>query len=331
MLLVTTASRNPQLVITGVTQNLPIAERLSFQGFTAGKCETMFQASSMQLVSVGVDYLTVVGHSKESIDKMREIAFSLMEVEQSAGMFSRVLGFAGYEGFQVGSVYYGERADGCIVRLGGHLAAAHYKRLLEVSDNVTRLDLQSTCRIEGDVSRFIRQLFTTHRKFSNSFNRAPKPSLFIGRDDSCTMYSGSRSSDRYGRIYDKGKESGLSSFQNCVRFEVEFKGKRARRLSYALSQRVTKLSELSATVWRFFSERGVLLRLASVFSTSCEFLNSSISRGKSTDFERVLTWFSRSVRPSVSRLVDGGLLGSVRFALGLGVGTEQGALVSAFP
>lgn len=291
----------------------------------------MFQASSMKLVSVGVDYLTCVGHSAESVEKMREIAFALMEVEQSAGMFSRPLGFAGYEGFQVGSVYYGERDDGCIVRIGGHLAAAHYRRLLKVCDNVTRIDLQSTCRIDGDVSRFIRQLFTTHRKFSRKFKRAPNPSLFIGRDDSCTMYSGSRTSDRYGRIYDKGLESGLSSFQNCVRFEVEFKGKRARRLSYALSERVTKLSELSATVWRFFAARGVLLRCASIFSTSCEFLNSSYSRGKSTDFERVLAWFTKSVRPSVSRLVSGGFLGSVRFALGLSVAAEQGALVSAFP
>ena len=291
----------------------------------------MFTASQLQLVSVGVDYLTVVGHSTESIDQMREIAFALMEVEISEGMFSRPLGFAGYEGFQVGSVYYGERADGCIVRVGGNLAAAHYQRLLKVSDNVTRIDLQSTCRLEGNVSRFIRGLFTTHKNYSNKFKRAPKPSLFIGRDESCTMYSGSRQSDRYGRIYDKGLESGLSQFQNCVRFEVEFKGKRARRLAYSLGQRVIKFSELSASVWSFFSNRGVLIKFRSVFSNSREILISSLSRARTPDCARVLEWLQRSVRPSVSRLLHGGLLGSVRFALGLSVGTEQGAQVCAFP
>lgn len=320
-----------QLVITGVTQNSPFAERLSFQAVTAGKGIIMFAASSLKLVGVGVDYLTVVGHSDEAVDAMRTIAFSLIEVEQSAGAFSRPLGFAGYEGFQTGSVYYGERPDGCVVRIGGHLAAAHYKRLLEVSDNVTRIDLQSTCQLDGDVSKFIRHQFATHRRYSNRFKKAPRPSLFIGRDDSCTMYSGSRSSDRYGRIYDKGVESGLSQWQNCVRFEVEFKGKRARRIAHGLSEGIIDLLVLSHTVWQFFAERGLLMRLESIFSTSLDFLKSSLVRAKRLDCDRLLAWIHKSVRPSISRLKSRGFSGRLSLALGLSLAPEQRTLVPAFP
>lgn len=291
----------------------------------------MFTASSLSLVSVGVDYLTVVGHSEAAVERMREIAFSLVEVELAAGMFSRPKGFAGYEGFQVGSVYYGERADGCCVRLGGHLASAHYKRLLECADNVTRIDLQSTCKLSGNVSRFIRQQYATHRRFSNQFKKAPQPSLMIGRDESCTMYSGARISDRYGRIYDKGAESGLKQFQNCVRFEVEFKGKRARRIASGLLSGVVELSIISGTVWKFFSDRGLLLKCGSIFCTSCEILISSCVRAKRLDTERLLTWLSKSVRPSISRLKSRGFFGSLSLALGLDLATQQGAQCLASP
>jgi len=291
----------------------------------------MFSASSLELVSIGVDYLTVVGHSKEAVESMRTIAFGLVEVELSAGAFSRPLGFAGYEGFQVGSVYYGERDDGCIVRIGGHLAAAHYHRLLEVADNVTRIDLQTTCRLDGNVSKFIRHQFAMHRRFSNRFKKAPMPSLFIGRDNSCTMYSGSRQSDRYGRIYDKGAESGLKQWQNCVRFEVEFKGKRARRIAHGLSEHLTDIFVLSRTVWSFFSVRGLLIKFESIFSTSREFLNSSVVRAKCLDVDRLLAWLNKSVRPSICRLQSRGFSERLRLALGLSLSVEQRTLVSAFP
>ncbi len=268
-------------------------------------------------VSAGVDWLTATYKIENGLEKPRDIALGLAEVEQSAGEFARPLSWKGYEGFQCGHLLYGERMDGSVVQVSGVLACAHWQRLFECASNVTRVDLQGTFRIDGEPKTVITNHYRQMKQHALKFARAPQPALFIGRDDSRTVYTGSPASDRKGRIYDKGLESGMVQFQNCVRYELVLQKKRALAVARGLSRDVSDFPRIAKTSLSFFEHRGAHVECLANSYTDVETIVSSNSRRKQSNCDEVLKWLSMAVAPSVSRLVNRGLLDQVLLALGL--------------
>lgn len=268
-------------------------------------------------IDAGVDWITATYKRENGLDEPRDIALGLAEVEQSAGEIGRPLSWKGYEGFQCGHLLYGERMDGCVVQLSGFRAGSHWMRLYRCASNVSRIDLQGTFRIDGPVGPSITNHFREMKKHASMFKRAPQPALFIGRDDSRTVYSGSPASDRKGRIYDKGAESGMDHFQNSVRYEVVLTSKRAMGAAHQLSSRCSDLPAIARTALAFFEHRGAYVEPLTTSLTDCVSIETSAVRARPSDCERSLTWLTNSVSPSVKRLVDRGYLQQVLEALNL--------------
>lgn len=269
------------------------------------------------LVSTGCDWITVTCKDPDSIERCKEIAFSLLVSEESMGNFARPWFQSGYEGLQCGHVQWGEREDGCIVRLGSIVASAHWKRLFLAADNCTRLDLQATFRLEGSVKTALRRHYSQIHRHRKLFKRAPRLRRVEDDDGGYTIYSGRRCSDVFGRAYDKGAESGEKQWENCARYEVQYNGERARRVAYSIVARSAELVDLAANVLQFFQHRGAVLRSLLDSLKSQVILMTSTCRAKATDAARVLRWLRHSVSPSVSRLVHHDFLQEVLFSLRL--------------
>lgn len=274
------------------------------------------------LIDAGVDWITATCKPGEGVEKLECTALSLAEVEMSLGFYGRPWSGSGYEGFSVGSVTYGTRPDGAVLRLGGVVAQAHFGRVVTIASNVTRIDLQATFRVEGEVGVALTTHYREMRAHAKQFKRAPGVAIFIGRDYSRTIYSGSRQSDRYGRIYDKGAESKLKQFEGSVRYEQEIKGVRSARVASGIVAGMVNRESIATECLRFFAARGCRTRSLLVPTTdSITIVNATVSRRRS-DTDRSLAWLDKAVRPSVKRLVAMGYSGLVLRSLGLPESTQ---------
>lgn len=207
-------------------------------------------------VCCGVDWITVTARPSAEMELLREQSFALAAVEMSSGEFGRPWRGLGYEGFSVGGVFYGERYDGCIFQLTSHVAASHWRRAYENCTSVTRLDLQATVRTSEDPYAVIKRHYQELRRRNSKLKKAPSLRLVVADSESLTVYSGSPQSERYGYIYDKGRESGQKSFQNCVRYEVRFRGKKAKATAAGLFRFGSSASQVGRRSLAFFADRG---------------------------------------------------------------------------
>lgn len=168
-------------------------------------------SSSNTLLEVGVDYLTVTadGGARGALVEARVIA--LYRDELRAGNFVRPWGMAGYTGFRVGQVEYGTRHDGCVARLRGKLAADHWPKFFAAADNCSRIDEQITVRAGGGARALLRNEYRRALRRHHTNAAAGEVDYRQSTDGGATLYLGKRVSGRFGRVYDKGVQSKLTT------------------------------------------------------------------------------------------------------------------------
>jgi hypothetical protein len=259
----------------------------------------------------GIDYFTATKARTRSANSFVQFANRVVRTEERLGNEKRGWGMSGYKGFRCGGAETGERADGFILRLSSGLADELWKRAYHLADNCSRIDLQVTATIDEAPSTFIAREFKRMARWSNEVKARPVVSILRENRGPATVYSGKRVSDKFGRLYDKGAESGLAHYQNCVRFEVELKGEVARLASLQLFRSKRSRSLCYSGVRQFFEERGGASWPASDF-----LLHLEVNRSPS-DAQQKLAWLRNSVRGTVEWLKARGLEAEVCDALNL--------------
>ena len=269
-------------------------------------------ASTGEVVEVGVDYITAIGKTPESQQSMQALATTLLLEWHDAGNETRPWSMKGYEGFICGPIQVGTRQDSTLMRVTGGEADAQWERVWRISDAVTRVDLQVTLRPKIEAARLVARV----RRQSCSWSNKRKDDPLVGwRGDNrggATVYVGSRFSDRFGRCYVKGVESGLEQYDGTVRFEVQFQKKTCGPLLRSVHQSNVRMVAVAGFVSGFFRSRGVTLLLPAVPTHPLR-----ISR-RPSDLDVKLRWLRDQVSPSIRRLLDAGLYDEVVTALGLG-------------
>lgn len=268
-------------------------------------------------VCCGIDWITVTQRPSPEMELLREQAHALAAVELSRGMFGRPWASLGYEGFTVGGVFYGERYDGCLFQLTSALAASHWRRAYENCTSVTRIDLQVTVRTKEDPYDCIKRHYKEIQKRNSRMRKAPKLRLVVDDSQSLTVYSGRPCSNRFGYIYDKGRESKQKDFQNCVRYEVRLRGKKAKATAAGMFTRGASASQVALRCLAFFAERGCCLRtLIDSFDVLASIDEPSYPKSPST-VERKSQWLQIAVRPTVILLKERIGIDAVEELLGL--------------
>ncbi len=277
----------------------------------------MKQKLSGVFIDAGVDWITVTAKDASKVERLRSFAYALIETELGIGNFGRPWFQSGYVGVACGHIQFGDRQDGCILRLGGQVAKNYWMRLIDMCDNVTRIDLQTTFRADEKPALMVHRHYREIQRKRRLFKRAPRLSRICDDDGGYTLYTGRRCSNVMGRIYDKESESKREEYAGCVRYEVQYNGRRAKWVAKALSSGVYALKDVALSVLEFFSERGCSLRRLMELLSLAVSIDTSAPVEPLTDVKRKLEWLLRSVRPSVRHLVNLGLRAQVFAVLGV--------------
>lgn len=184
----------------------------------------------MQLNQARCDWvtLTTFDHSQQIMGALG----SLYLAEDS-----KRVKIGGYEGALWEGLFYGTSQQRgkfhFMMRGSGEDAETIFWRTSEIDANCTRLDLQITIDIPAGYES--RKLYDALANKDTSWPaRVRGVSIIQSGDKLDTIYIGSRTSERFFRIYVKPDVSGNPAY---LRFEVEFKKSMARAIRHALIEK----------------------------------------------------------------------------------------------
>lgn len=277
-----------------------------------------------EIVDVGIDYLTSTFSGRKSSREAAIKAFDLLENEMQSGNIRKPWAMAGYSGWASGAVQVGHNHDRVLVRLSSHAAHDNWRWFGERADNISRIDYQVTSRTNDTPTRRLAKHWRQARKFKREHKTNASVGAYFGDDSTPTIYLGRRISNRFGRIYDKERESNDDRWKGCVRYEVEYKNDSGTLMTNSLLRSSGPTNQMGCDVLDFFRNRGVPIK---------GFLNgmgnySSIRN--TSDASRRIKWIQSQVAPAARALVEFGMAGELLDALGLKV-SPHGVLALSGP
>lgn len=270
---------------------------------------------------VGIDYITATTKHVHVHSDFGSFGSWLLDESVAQGATAKPWRASGYRGTQAGDRCMGSRTDGRIIRLSGQAANDYWEQLVEFSEKVTRLDLQITIGcVAGPQSTIARHYRAVKaRPYANG--HAFKYRCIVEKVGPTTLYLGSRSSVQFGRIYDKGLESGLPRYQGCVRYEVEVKKPLSDSLARELAFTTNVDHRINAYVREFMGAH------ESAIAGECPSIEipmgvrGSINNGDSLarpdSVEQKVIWLGNQVRPTVQWLIAHGYREAALEALGI--------------
>jgi len=289
------------------------------------------QLDRVRLKEVGIDYITATSHQRTNASPLFAFGAWLVSEEVAQGCVRGNYRAQGYRGFIAGRAAVGLSQQGTICRLSAKVAANHFEQLLNLADNVTRLDVQATL-LPGVLPP--EALLQHHKELLRAQRGRGKPAQFAMRygphgPESCSL--GNRLSDRYGRVYDKGKESGEPEYAGCLRYELELHREQALRYAQRFDATDSQEADMLALLNSFFKSRGLrssplegfaaAARLCSCPAAIVDAIPDPLVRPPTIN--RSIRYLERSIKPLVARLLAAGLHDEVYEALGLPAVTKM--------
>lgn len=214
-----------------------------------------------------------------------------------AGYVAKPWGDHGYRGERIDDVIFGFNGTSLLVQLRSDEARRNWRSLAVQATNISRIDLATTIKPRADVGALARDGYEAARRFRPQRARPTGCSIVEDSKGGQTLYIGSRVSENYGRLYDKGKQSGEEAYSGCWRYEVEYKGKTALAKGRALLAAPRETEAVTGDVHRWFSARGVDPR----FRAGSGSLDSAVP-GRLADDEAWLSYCRKCVQPRNRKL-----------------------------
>lgn len=278
-----------------------------------------------EVIDVEIDYITATSHARSHSSNFAAFASWMVAEEVSRGCKDSSWRATGYHGRHAGGTAFGVGAQGSIVRASSHCAREHWRQLLTLADNVTRLDVQVTVRPVAGPTATLSRHHKELLKAPRSRGKEVKFHAWYGPTGIESIEIGRRVSDRFGRVYDKGLQSGLPEWLGCLRYEVELHRHLALRTALLLDSQELDQAAMVHQVHSFMSVRGLRVGFRNPVSREgavndtlelrkCRIMPSVYD--KPPEVVRALRWLANSVRPSVERLINSGYGEEVSRALG---------------
>lgn len=267
-----------------------------------------------------IDYITTTWPSGSAAAGVPSIANIVdwarrRTAEKGAREEVKAWAWNGYTGWSIGSLCFGDRSDGTILRISSALAHTYVNDKLPTGHNVSRLDI---CIDVWGVSEIDKEI-ALHKDAALAYRATLHSRPFdvrlqetFGRGD--TLYLGSRASGLFIRIYNKDKEQSTDEFyQDCIRYECEIKDDRAAKILERYRVGGYRGMALQESLLGFLERRGI--RALGLHDSSAVYTDADPRlRG---DIDRTLIWYREQIAPSVRRLLSLGYRGDIIEALGL--------------
>lgn len=257
----------------------------------------------MNLYDYGVDWLTMTWDTKnDRLNTAFNVIRNFQELNATEGDDIEEKSWMGYEGTQQGALFVGARGDGMLMRVSG-AAAREVAKLLKESEcagKPTRIDFQTTAKTEeenADALRAVRRKVQANISRKKG-NQARNLATYSSRGRDCGISIGSRCSSTFLRIYDKSLEQNYRVEKGLIRYEVEFKGKRAQE-AWKHYQAAKDGEALSKTLTgQEMAKMGVDMKWLQA-DAQIKF----VSEYQGTSVQKKLAWLERFVSPTVAVLV----------------------------
>lgn len=263
------------------------------------------------VISSGVDWITCTNEGGLTGRYSDEFAEREFIRRADNGERTKPASRLGYVGYEVDGFFYGSRNHGRLMIASGVRAQDLFRPLANLSDNISRLDVQVTLWTHGEQPHLGRQAYACLRHNPPARVRVRNLQLIDGHPQGETCNVGKRASDQYGRIYDKASEALLGQPRTIWRYEVETKRGVARAWSSALCSDRAAPALARALVWEWFTARGLQPPFSSDEASNA--FDLRLARRKSD----ALTWFRDTLSKTVKREVEQHGLATVLDALGL--------------
>jgi len=258
----------------------------------------------MEVIEIGVDWLRLTTHDYDVAVKLENIAERAWLDECARRATRKQRSMLGYDGWGCEHIFFGSRADGWLLQITGAVADDYYAESLGIGANCTRIDLQVTCRLFEDNINYGKhqlELMELERSLGRC-SSTTKPKLIDGRGlDGDTVQLGKRVSDKFGRLYDKYRQSLEDIYYRCWRYEVEYKGEVAKSVYAALekSPSKTRIRDIVCSQWNDWG--------FGVFDVQWSYYKPHEYRRSSYETEKMLNWLAKQVAPSIKKARSNGV------------------------
>ena len=259
-----------------------------------------------------IDWLTITATDAVKRRGLCALGERLVASERKGGNDVRDWRWKAFDGQHCKRATWGRREDCDILQLSGELADEQLDHAYLTGDHCTRIDLAVTWKGGESGRNYAAETEAGVLAWKETSRSTLKVKTICddGRPN-CT-YLGSRTSDIFARVYDKGCESGEPALDGFWRWELEVKGQPAQRTIAALHSCGNRSTLIRDAVCEHFARRGSRPEWCGVDPTLC--INAL--RSPSDDSTR-LGWLASSVRPAVQRLLLNGHANAVFEALGM--------------
>lgn len=257
------------------------------------------------------DWLTCTATTKGLGEPLWALGDALLVEDQTKGEQPTRWQMKGYRGWSTLGCRIGVRSDGVLLSLSGLKCRENSQKALATSEHCSRLDLAVDVHSALEMTSVPQNLYRYLNHVPPRNGRPVKRTLITNSDGGATLYIGSRTSDWFTRIYDKGIEQKAAPPGHWLRFELEIKGRAADGVAAAL-QRAASVQHFSLSV--------VARRLQLVAGIVMYHKYDSVmyhEPPRATSIDRKLRWLSVTVRPTVQVLVEELGVRKVAHALGL--------------
>lgn len=250
-----------------------------------------------EVVDAGVDWITATAQHGSTMWEQEVLASDLLTRAELNGLPIKAEKRLGYTGRTFPGFFAGRREGGSILVASGAFAQDVYRSIANVSDNISRLDVQVTVRTKSDEVHLARHGMAVLRSGSPNTKRTRNATIIEGKKHGETLTLGKRVSDSYLRIYDKGVESNNAPPRTLWRYEAELKRNCADAWYHRLGRSGIDKTVAQSLVWEAFDQRG----LRPVFAPGL--ISSTLERIYSKEDHDTLAWFEDSLRVTVARMI----------------------------
>jgi len=247
-------------------------------------------------VSSGVDWLTCTAKRDGSAEALWAVGERILSDNAAIGYVPARWEAHGYRGWRSDGVRFGGRTDGALVSLSGSKAVENWLDALTAAEHCSRLDLTVDVHLDAEVPSLTRDCYESLFHMPPQNGRPPQRTLINNSDGGSTLYIGSRVSDRFARLYDKGIEQQTARAGKWWRFELELKGNASPFAAASLLSAKSHERQCFDTVADFFRYRSAI-----VIPGWRPTLVRHEARNPTT-VDRQLHWLSSQVRGTVLEL-----------------------------
>jgi hypothetical protein len=232
-----------------------------------------------------------------SADLLSSLSERWMRARASEGYKIKPWRWLGYDGHCTDGISFGARPDGSIIRLSGRVALTHGYQVLRLARQVSRLDLQVTILDVSDDFNWAGQCITTALEDERCKSGMTRTTLINGTPEGRTAYVGTRSSERYYRVYDKHAESRGAYPLGSWRWEIEWKGGRANRIADKVKAKAATPEMCRAVVCAAFADYKIEVPCSPL---PLGWRDCAIH--EETSDEKRLAWLEQSIAPVIQRM-----------------------------